>query len=336
MIGVPVTEPSHTTLRDLTHQALTIGEPSVSGALAVYPIFGGPPRFEYVGFEDALRAGMSLKELPGGAAVRRLVVENPIALPVLLFEGEEVRGAQQNRVFDVSALIPAHSTLEVPVSCVERGRWDGTRHAEPLARAPQAAFPAMRETRYRLRAMREQESTVQRAVWEAVDGKLADHAAPTATSAMDDVFSHVGAAIDDRANAIAPRDGQLGALVAIGGRFVVLDYVSRPAVFGSLHGPLVRGYALDALDNAGADAPSLEAAEEFLADALDGTVHQEDRLGLGEQIQCVGTSTGGTGVAWGGELIAASVFSEQRPGPGGPGQAQSARFVRPPSRRRNR
>ena len=47
------------------------------------------------------------------------------------------------------------------------------------------------------------------------------------------------------------RDGQLGALVAIGGRFSVLDWVGRADVFAALHGPLVQGYALDALEVGG-------------------------------------------------------------------------------------
>src|SRR5919108_137085 len=68
----------------------------------------------------------------------------PLTVAVLVYEGEEVVGAQQNRTFDVSALVPARSSLRVPVSCVEAGRWDGSRHAESFAPAPQAAYPALR------------------------------------------------------------------------------------------------------------------------------------------------------------------------------------------------
>ena len=89
-------------------------------------------------------AASTIKELAAGAEVGDLVVHNPLELPVLLYEGEEVQGAQQNRTVDVSVLVPAHSTLRVPVSCVEQGRWDHRRHAEPFAPAPQAAYPELR------------------------------------------------------------------------------------------------------------------------------------------------------------------------------------------------
>ena len=58
-------------------------------------------------------------------------------------------GAQQNRTFDVSVLVAARAQLQVPVSCVEAGRWDGGRHDESFSPAPQAAYPALRRMKNR-------------------------------------------------------------------------------------------------------------------------------------------------------------------------------------------
>ena len=63
----------------------------------------------------------------GAASVRALVIENPTDLPLLVYEGEEVLGAQQNRTFDDSVLVASGEKLRVDVSCVEAGRWDGSR-----------------------------------------------------------------------------------------------------------------------------------------------------------------------------------------------------------------
>jgi hypothetical protein len=62
---------------------------------------------------------------------------------------------------------------------------------------------------------------------------------------------------------------QVGMLAAIGGRFVVLDYVSDVEAFASLHDRLVAGYAVDALEPGTGSAPSLEDARDFLALLLD-------------------------------------------------------------------
>ena len=52
-----------------------------------------------------------------------LLVENQGDVPVLFLEGEELVGAKQNRVLNVSVLIAAPSKTKIPVSCVEQDRW---------------------------------------------------------------------------------------------------------------------------------------------------------------------------------------------------------------------
>src|SRR3954453_17992017 len=172
--------------------APVVGEPDVAGPLAVFPLFGPPARFEYQSFAQGRPHRVSVKELPDGASVNDLVVHNPTGLPVLLFEGEEVLGAQQNRTFDVSVLVAAGSTLRVPVSCVEAGRWDGRRHSEDFAPAPQAAYPSLRrlknEAVYASVVSGSEARADQGAVWEELDLKLEELAAAAPTRAMHDGY----------------------------------------------------------------------------------------------------------------------------------------------------
>ena len=78
---------------------------------------------------------------------------------------------------------------------------------------------------------------------------------------------------------------QVGMLAAIGGRFVVLDYVSDVEAFAPLHDPLVAGYALDALEPDAVEraAPSLDDARDFLALLLDAPDARGAGVGLGER-----------------------------------------------------
>ena len=74
-----------------------------------------------------------------------LRVANPLSEHVLFYDGEELVGAKQNRILNVSVLVGARTELPIPVSCVEQGRW---RHESMhFSAAPHAAHPELRGAR---------------------------------------------------------------------------------------------------------------------------------------------------------------------------------------------
>jgi hypothetical protein len=294
------------TLQDHLAGGLRLGAPDVRGPLAVFPVFGPPPRLEY-GHGTAV-----VKELQEGASVRDLLVFNPGSLGVLLYEGEQVLGAQQNRTFDVSVLVPAGASVRVPVSCVEHGRWDGSRHAEPFRQAPQAAYPSLRAMKQRVAAEQlaagQAPRASQSAVWDEVAAKSARLGTASPTAAMHDIYSGT----HDRLGALSVplHKGQTGALAAIGGRFTVLDCVSRAEVFAELHGPLARGYALDALEAAAAPVPTAEDAEAFLGRLQTARLAHHDGIGAGRDVRFAEAGIRGSGVVAGEEeLVALTAFA---------------------------
>ncbi len=318
------------TLSQYAAGTLRVGDPDVAGPLAVYPILGAAPSLEYLAFAQAVGSGLAIKELPGHASVNDLVVLNPTPHNVLLYEGEEVLGAKQNRTFDVSVLVGAGARLTMPVSCVEAGRWDGSRDHESFAAAPQAAYPALRrmkneQARGRVRTGAEARAN-QSEVWREVDAKRSRHGAAAATGAMHDVFEHRRARLADLLGPIRLHPGQCGAIVALGGRVDVADYVSRPEVFASLHGPLVQGYALDALEANDAPAPSTDEVQAWLGRALAAPVAEGDGIGLGRDVRFETPAAAGAGLVSGTELVQLTAFATHRPG--------VDTTIRRPSRRR--
>ena len=80
--------------------------------------------------------------------------------------------------------------------------------------------------------------------------KSTRHGVASDTGALHDVFEDRRGLLERVGREIDMKCSQVGMLAAIGGRFVVLDYVSDVEAFAALHDPLVAGYALDALDAA--------------------------------------------------------------------------------------
>src|SRR5438105_5443862 len=101
-----------------TSSKFWLGPPQVAGPLAIYPIFGGEPRLRYHGLSQAIKQGAFISEVDEQGNVNEVLVCNASRLPLMLYEGELILGARQNRTIDMPVLVPAGVELHVPVSCV--------------------------------------------------------------------------------------------------------------------------------------------------------------------------------------------------------------------------
>lgn len=181
-----------------------------------------------------------------------------------------------------------------------------------------------------------QQRADQHAVWAEIGAKSERRGAAGHTGAMHDVFEHDRPALDAIAGGITRQDGQVGAVAVVGGRVAVLDYVSRSDVWAALHGPLVQGYALDALDAGGgrvATFPGDVVDRGWVQGWADGILGARDVIvrpgvGLGHAIAIDACGTAATGCVHDGELIQFSAF------PGYDGPVADAARIRRPSRRR--
>ncbi len=105
---------------------LRIGDPVTLDNMTMAPIFSrhkvnGEPG--YLLLEEAVRSGTARAEELETATVRRVLFESLSDCPVLLLGGEELAGARQNRIVNLTILAPPRSKIVIPVSCVEAGRW---------------------------------------------------------------------------------------------------------------------------------------------------------------------------------------------------------------------
>ncbi|MBN8868242.1 MAG: hypothetical protein J0H66_00005 [Solirubrobacterales bacterium] len=336
-------------------EPLRLGEPTASGPLTIHSVFGPEPGVPYVSLKQAIERGnLTVKELPGGASVRDLVVENSGRHNVLVFEGEEVLGAQQNRTFDISVLVPSGARLTVPVSCVEAGRWDGRRHRESFAAAPQTADPGMRSdkvrqsTRNRIAGLETRAD--QAAVWGRVEERSQTLGVSSPTASMHDVYESRRARLAEITAGIEPCEGQIGMVAVAGGEIIAFDLISRPEVFEQMFQPLLQGYALDALVSgnhveAGESGPNeIDAGqvdEELVARFVEAAgvcrILEGDGIGLGRDFRFESADLLGAGLVSGDELVQLSVFPAERRGDHDAElrESRQTRIARP-SRRRGR
>jgi hypothetical protein len=94
---------------DQTLSALSIGEPSTYCNLAVFPLFADEARKpDYLTLDEGLEQGACrVTEISEGGSVPELRFENPSDHRILLLDGEELIGARQNRVLNITILVGA-------------------------------------------------------------------------------------------------------------------------------------------------------------------------------------------------------------------------------------
>lgn len=178
------------------------GETKSFKNLSVTPIFSKKrPKIEYVSLDEALeKQYLEIKEKTESGSVPELLAINESDFRVLALDGEELVGAKQNRVLNATILIDKKTKMIIPVSCVERDRWE--RRSEKFSRS-ETMMPAfsrrekMRSVSDSLKSGALGHRSDQGRVWEEMDERILRFNAPTETSAMHDVFDTVKDSLDD-------------------------------------------------------------------------------------------------------------------------------------------
>ncbi len=287
-----------------THFPIQLGEPVEHRGVVIAPLFPRTdPRAEYLTLDEAIPLGFHVTELDTAGSVPELLAKNPLDSNVLLYDGEELLGAKQNRILNVTVLVPARSETKIAVSCVEEGRWHArSAHFAPSA---QTAYPELRRRKaVQLSASPLERGLAQHAVWEEVAAKAQRLGVDSPTGAQADIY-RAKPTPDDLRGAFPLVPGQSGALLALGDRFC-LDYVSRPDAFARLYPKLLEGYLLDAREHAGDKRGDLDS---FLERTLTAPRSRRASAGLGEDVRLAADNLVGSGLELDGELVQLCAFS---------------------------
>ncbi len=295
------------------------GPATVFGNLAVFPL-RGTPRSDtkteqagepaYLTLGEALADGsFSITEKSESGSVEQLVALNDGAKPVLLVDGEELIGAKQNRIINLTVLVPARTKMKIPVSCVEAGRWDYNSavfsEADHFYNARNRARKSSRVSSNLERGLGRQAN--QSAVWQEV-GELRDRVAGShsPSGALDHAYRDHSKTLDQYVGAFRVAADQVGAVFAINGEVVGLEAFDSTRPYQVVADKLIRSYALDAIaadreraahekaatggeDKAAAveamPTVSPTAAAEFIAGLSDVEANSYPALGLGEDVR---------------------------------------------------
>jgi len=295
--------------------------------IVVTPLFPRrDPVSAYLTLDEALAAGLRIREVDDAGMVPELLVENPLDARVLLYDGEELVGAKQNRILNVSVLVEARSKITIPVSCVEEGRWQ--RESIDFASATHISHAHLRRRKAEAQAAQPlARGVAQGEVWDAVHEKLESMSVAAPTGAASDAHRAYERDIRALEDAFPAEPGQCGAILGLG-EDLCLDAVSRPDAFALLWPKLRAGYLLDALERLDGKPTRADATDGFVQDVAGALTTRQPSAGLGEDVRLRGERVIASWLELDGEVIQLSAFTSRD------GGRRAFGWIARPSRRR--
>lgn len=284
---------------DSVLSALEIRDPVLAGNLAVFPLFRpAQAPMDYLLLDEALESDLAhVTEVSEAGSVPELAFENASPRRVLLVDGDELVGARQNRIVNISILVGAGKKLVIPVSCVEQGRWSYRSAKFSAAKRSLFASAKARKMAAVSRSMRERGSrrSDQGEVWADIGAKIAFSRVASETSAMADVYEAIETDLAAYERSVAPAEGQVGAVFASGDRVIGLEFFDSPAAFARCFAKIVRAYATDARERTAPADPAAALADvrRFLEEMTKAAMSQYAALGEGEDVRLEGENLAG-------------------------------------------
>ncbi|MDQ7785851.1 MAG: hypothetical protein RDU20_23420 [Desulfomonilaceae bacterium] len=299
-------------------EEIKIGARQSHGNMTLYCVLKAEDAdVDFMGLDEALdRSAISITELDEAGSVRELRVTNKSDRKVLMLDGEELVGAKQNRVLNVSVLIAPNSETIIPVSCVERGRW--SYRSREFGSAGRAMSPDLKRKKTRsvsdsLRSTGSFESA-QGMVWQEIDAKfdrLAEKRSPT--MALSDLYDAQRDRSEEYLKAFRTVDFQIGMVVFIDNKLAGVELLDKYDAFRRSHSKLVQSYAMDAIETAlqeiTAESKSRKArAVNILEQTADAIVETRKSVALGEDIRLESEDVIAAGLEFEGRVLQLSIF----------------------------
>jgi hypothetical protein len=215
----------------------------------------------YLLFEQAFATGaVDVREIGGGTVPA--VAATTKDRPVVIFAGDTIVGGKQNRVINITVWLVAGKVTQLPVTCLEHGRWD-PGHA--------IRFRAGRKADYSLRRMMivqvgEQRRRVQEfaapgapaahafaadqgEVWTEIGRREVRAGRRSGTAALHELWAAEGHDARPLAAAFPCPDGATGLGVGVGGRLVALELFDHPQTLAAAWPRLVEAAVSAHLDH---------------------------------------------------------------------------------------
>ena len=259
-----------------------IEEPFLLRQMVIFPLTNGGANFDKV---KPLRS-VDLVKVVETERMETALIENRSPYDIFILDGEEIYGGLQNRVIDTTALIGSKHDVELPVSCVEKDRWEG----KEIDFSPgYISFPSIRaviaDSVYNSLLDSGLFRANQNKIWETVSKKLSSLKIQSLTSSMHDIFSSFEQELDLIIDNIETPDNFNGFIVGINGKVKWMDFFGDKKLLKHYFNPLMKSYLIESMDKKGGKFISGNTVKKFIDLLKNVPIKVYDGVDKGEELR---------------------------------------------------
>ncbi len=276
-----------------------------------------PIKSDYFGKKDflTLKKGyemglVEIKELEN-STVNTVLCKNDSVAPLILIDGDEITGAMQNRIINDTLLIPAKSTINIPVSCTEHGRWHTKGEGAESRTFKPSLYSANHSTRSRKSRASYEERDYQGEVWDSISEFESRSNFKSMTSALNDSYENLKDKQNDYLSKFHIEDGQNGVIFIVNGEVKGLELFYNHSIYKEYHEKLCRSYIIEAIvEKKSVDNIDRLELMKVLENISQSEFKSKKSIGLGDNLKFSNDFGSGSGLVWEDELIHMTFFKD--------------------------
>ena len=259
------------------------------------------------GYEMGL---VEIKELEN-STVNTVLCKNDSVAPLILIDGDEITGAMQNRIINDTLLIPAKSTINIPVSCTEHGRWHTKGEGAESRTFKPSLYSANHSTRSRKSRASYEERDYQGEVWDSISEFESRSNFKSMTSALNDSYENLKDKQNDYLSKFHIEDGQNGVIFIVNGEVKGLELFYNHSIYKEYHEKLCRSYIIEAIvEKKSVDNIDRLELMKVLENISQSEFKSKKSIGLGDNLKFSNDFGSGSGLVWEDELIHMTFFKD--------------------------
>jgi hypothetical protein len=295
--------------------SISIGEAQSFGNLQITPLLAkAASAADYLTLSEAQALGLAMvTEVSESGSVPTLLLNNNADQAIFLLDGEELIGAKQNRILNLSLLVPAKTSVHIPVSCVEQGRW--SHSSREFASAERTFFSKGRARKAARVSENLRDDGVRHSdqgeVWGDIAAKMSSMDVESATHAIADAYEQFSVSLEEYVHAFKTSATQVGACFAINGRIRGIELFDVSDTCAKLMPKLIRSYALDAIEERKERAADgAQNVQEFVQSVAAASADSFDALGEGKDLRIRSSTIAGGALAARDRVVHLCAFSQ--------------------------